>query len=562
MPCCWAGSDGEFNSLEIWRAICIYITVIVFSPIVVLVVSYLVKMRQNQEMRIREPKAVLVMVIFLWTYILCQDMHHLILNLEAPDIEIWKSFNNDDYYLSKVGVICYLGGMTAFFYRGWMFWFKSGAGREATAFLWAMQRMATDELPFDDEPHPRLRRRATILPYDDENQNTYFSNRRRQLANPKIIGGVLVLFFLMAVTVHIVLHGQEDEHEHRIWLLGLVFFVIGCVEVYLLRNVEDKLGTLKEYKVVTVVAILQWGALLVIELSGKTYYILLAELEVQTVSMIICIIWLRLHIGSFRVDETSDSPSDVTLSQVLSHENAFLKFVEHTKENMCFENLAFFVDMYALRKTLGKDPFIALTVDDSTMIRDCATLKMTWIDQSISRNTDNVPSAKDIFQLYVPPYSEMEVNIPGRMRKQLVVEFEQIPEQKRFSTILRQRTKDIKDSMRIVFGTDDNRTRNSDRELVVKLYPVWKTLLSLLDSDTLVRFKRNFPGFTISKEDSGLQLGYTPGKEAQEALYVETPRSIQPPDIEMSQTAEISRTVSSFKNQRDDQSCKSTRLAF
>jgi len=428
--------------------------------------------------------------------------------------------------------------------------------------LWAMERMTSDEVPIDVEPAPRLRRRATILPLDEEKQNSYFSNRRHQLANPKIIGGVLVLFFLVAITVHIVLQGQEDEHEHRIWLLGLVFFVIGCVEVYLLRNVEDKLGTLKEYKVVTVVAILQWGALLVIELSGKTYYILLAELEVQTVSMIICIIWLRLHIGSFRVDETSDSPSDVTLSQVLSHENAFLKFVEHTKENMCFENLAFFVDMYALRKTLGKDPFIALTVDDSTMIRDCATLKMTWIDQSISRNTDNVPSAKDIFQLYVPPYSEMEVNIPGRMRKQLVVEFEQIPEQKRFSTILRQRTKDIKDSMRIVFGTDDNRTRNSDRELVVKLYPVWKTLLSLLDSDTLVRFKRNFPGFTISKEDSGLQLGYTPGKEAQEALYVETPRSIQPPDIEMSQTAEISRTVSSFKNQRDDQSCKSTRLAF
>merc|ERR1719233_827139 len=513
-------------------------------------------------MRIREPKAVLVMVIFLWTYILCQDMHHLILNLEATDIEIWKDFNNDDYYLSKVGVICYLGGMTAFFYRGWMFWFKSGAGREATAFLWAMERMTSDEVPIDDEPHPRLRRRATILPYDDEKQNSYFSNRRHQLANPKIIGGVLVLFFLVAITVHIVLQGQEDEHEHRIWLLGLVFFVIGCVEVYLLRNVDDKLGTLIEYKVVTVVAIVQWGALLVIELSGKTYYILLAELEVQTVSMIVCIVWLRLHIGSFRVDETSNPSSDVTLSQVLSHENAFLKFVEHTKENMCFENLAFFVDMYALRKTLGKDPFLALTVDDSEMIRDCATLKMTWIDQSIRRNMDNVPSAKDIFELYVPPFAEMEVNIPGRMRKRLVVEFEELPEQKRFSTILRQRTKDIKDSMRIVFGTDNERTRNSDRELVAKLYPVWKTLLSLLDSDTLVRFKRNFPGFTISKEDSGLQLGYTPGKEAQEALYVETPRSIQPPEIEMSQTAEISRTVSSFKNQRDDQSCKSTRLAF
>merc|ERR1719397_981010 len=458
-------------------------------------------------MRIREPKAVLVMVIFLWTYILCQDMHHLILNLEATDIEIWKDFNNDQYYISKFGVICYLGGMTAFFYRGWMFWFKSGAGREATAFLWAMERMTSDELP-NDEPAPRLRRRATILPLDDEKQNTYFSNRRHQLANPKIIGGVLVLFFLMAITVHIVLQGQEDEHEHRIWLLGLVFFVIGCVEVYLLRNVDDKLGTLIEYKVVTVVAILQWGALLVIELSGKTYYILLAELEVQTVSMIICIIWLRLHIGSFRVDETSNPSSDITLSQVLSNENAFLKFVEHTKENMCFENLAFFVDMYALRKTLGKDPFLALTVDDSEMIRDCATLKMTWIDQSIRRNMDNVPSAKDIFELYVPPFAEMEVNIPGRMRKRLVVEFEELPKEQRISKILRKRTNvksssgrvdKTSDSMRIVFGTDDDCTRNSGEEQVAKLYPVWKTLVALLDSDTLVRFKRQFPRFAISK---------------------------------------------------------------
>merc|ERR1719419_809698 len=277
-------------------------------------------------MRIREPKAVLLMVIFLWTYILFQDMHHLMLNLEVPDIEIWENFNNDHYYLSKVGVICYLGGMTAFFYRGWMFWFKSHAGREATAYLWTIQKMGNHELAVDEEPRPRLRRRATIIPWDEERSHTYFSNRRHHLANPKIIGGVLVFFFLLAITIHIVLQGQEDEHEHRIWLLGLVFFVIGCVEVYLLRNVEDKLGTLIEYKVVTVVAILQWGVLLVIELSGKTYYILLAELEVQTVTMIVCIVWLRLHIGSFRVEEESDSPSDVTLSQVLSDEAAFLKF--------------------------------------------------------------------------------------------------------------------------------------------------------------------------------------------------------------------------------------------
>merc|ERR1719317_584463 len=166
-------------------------------------------------MRIREPKALLVMVIFLWTYVLCQGMHHLILNLENKEDEIWEDFNNDRYYLCKIGVICYLGGMTAFFYRGWMFWFKSGAGREATAYFFAIQKFADDEPSTSDESqlYNTLCRRPTICPVDRDKSNQFFSNRRHQLANPKIVGGVLGCFLLVTFTLHIVLQGEDAEKD-------------------------------------------------------------------------------------------------------------------------------------------------------------------------------------------------------------------------------------------------------------------------------------------------------------------------------------------------------------
>jgi hypothetical protein len=523
MPCCWAGSNGEFSIQELSRAICIYITILVFSPIAVLVVSYLVKTRKNFEMQIREPIALLVMVILLWTYVLCQDMHHLFLDLEKTDYEVWADFNEDRYYLSKIGVISYLGGMTAFFYRGWMFWFKSRAGREATAYLFVPKYAPQEELIVDELPkNLSLRRRATILPiHPIERRKSTFSNRRQQLANPKIVGGVLAIFFLFTITIHIVIQDRKEEHEHRIWIWGLVFFVIGSVEVYLLRNVDDNLGTLMEYKVVTFLAVLQWLILLVIEFSGKSYWILLVELEVQTLAAIGCIIWLRYHIGSFNVDKGKEPCSDVSLKQVLSDPDSFQKFVQHTKEHMCVENLAFFIDMYALRKTLQTDPFIVLTEDERGMIRECARMEMKWIDESISLVPDNVPSATDIFELYIPCYSEMEVNIPGPLRKKLVKEFEDLPpeeyHQYRLSLSIRPKrvNKVDKESTRIIFGPEEPEDTTKQEELVTKLYPVWRTLLSLLNSDTLVRYLGSSPG-AISQQQSNCRLGYTPGSRAQE----------------------------------------------
>jgi len=160
------------------------------------------------------------------------------------------------------------------------------------------------------------------------------------------------------------------------------------------------------------------------------------------------------------------------------------------------------------------------------------------------RNASSIVlTSREIYRLYIKPSSKMEVNIPGRMRKELVNLFEQ---KKRNSTrrgmsfigkLVRQVTRNntqrmqpqssisglsrnsmvsnprlksqrtlFRDSNVYKSSRDDSQnfsmhrhstTQHSGTEcLIDHLYPAWKALVNLLNSDSLVRFKMGHEGKT------------------------------------------------------------------
>jgi len=126
-----------------------------------------------------------------------------------------------------------------------------------------------------------------------------------------------------------------------------------------------------------------------------------------------------------RIDKKWETFENLSLSELLSHRMGYDLFLVHVKETLCTENLFFFLDIYRLRKSLPHDPFIELSKDSSSVVRSCAMLKMDWIDEEIRKDSTVVPTCKQIYKLYVKPASQMEINIPGWMRQQLVNIFEQ-----------------------------------------------------------------------------------------------------------------------------------------
>jgi len=239
---------------------------------------------------------------------------------------------------------------------------------------------------------------------------------------------------------------------------------------------------------------------------------------------------------------------DLSLTEVLSNQENFNQFRKHACETLCSENLLFFVDVYLHRRDLHEDPFLEKIAGETTVIKDCAKLEMVWIDQE-----EQVPTLREIYLNYIKTHSQYEVNIPGRMRKKIMSFFgdgrktkrlkrnvqnslvnemgnansirsEEKPSNRdwnvpKIDSINRPSSLKVKDpncganpadlslynahavSNRSVVKSNlqltnhsslgaSNAYENMTYPSIEVLYPAWKTLVNLLKSDTLVRFKR------------------------------------------------------------------------
>jgi len=239
------------------------------------------------------------------------------------------------------------------------------------------------------------------------------------------------------------------------------------------------------------------------------------------------------------------SVEDISLPDILNKQEKFEKFLGHSRETLCSENLLFFVDVYVHRRNLSEDPFLKKVGGETTVLKECARLKMDWIPHD-----HQVLTVWELYRCYIKTYSPREVNIPGPMKKAIMAHFGDGRKTKRHkmntqkslvnemvvTSVRSKRITNSRDWMvpkmesinqpsslqqegpnSFAIETDlsllntgaSNRTvakakaelkltnQSSSAEnpfennpSIELLYPVWKTLVSLLKNDTLVRFKR------------------------------------------------------------------------
>jgi len=303
-----------------------------------------------------------------------------------------------------------------------------------------------------------------------------------------------------------------------------------CVEVILMWKANDIFGVVVEYKmllVATLVEVIFICSLELITAIKHSYYKII--IEFVSTSYIICFyfLWLKywksfnIHNEGFgSASYPSSTPCDIQLSDVLkqlpnrwienytftdilSNKMYHAQFKHHIQQTLCAENLCFFVDVYIYRKALEYDPFIDMSDVWSKLIHECAAIKMEWIDDYIRENRDLIPSTRHIYNLYIKPSSEMEVNIPGEIRLKLISEFEnprmpvriKADKREKFENNNRGRVSDYgflserRESTELFTAVISRGTFGSQQEhpglhdpYISHLFPVWKSLVTIFMS--------------------------------------------------------------------------------
>jgi len=596
------GGDGKFNNFELARAWGVSSILIVLSPVLLYVIQRFWLTRNNYEMDIRDAKAVIMAPWFILFRNIFEALSHFTLDLDLAwdDWELFENWRHNMNNITSIFNHLAIAMLTlcgaAYFYRVWMFWFRTKVS---------------------DEPKALYEKSETNIALD---LHQVGFSRRDNIGHPWKVCGVLSIWFIVTIVPYSLI---KDNMWKLFWLIIMAVTMI-MLSILLLRRVksQNRLGIVREYKFLLLMMILLWGGnflLNYIPLFQETYYDLLIDFLWRAVLFDIYFIWLLRFIKTFAItnikeenkkksrilsrtrrrkkkkkaakgaskdgdrnelsvelavgknnsresdtmsippeyDGNVSSPGsvysvseDLSLTEILSNQEKFKQFREHTCETLCSENLLFFVDVYLHRRDLPEDPFLAKVAGETTVIKDCAKLKMLWIGQD-----EQVPTLEHIYLNYIKTHSQHEVNIPGRMRKKIMrlfgdgrknrtrrlkrnvqnslvnevgnaisIRSEKKPSCRDWNVpkidgINRPSSLQIKDTNVVANPADlsfYNARAASNRSAVKSslqltnrssanssnpyesmpyhtielLYPAWKTLVNLLKNDTLVRFKR------------------------------------------------------------------------
>merc|ERR1719320_549999 len=139
-------------------------------------------------MKIREPNVVILVSILAFIRMLLDAMYHLTIDLELAWAD-WEQFQHERItsmteVFNLSSWICFTFSLSAYFYRVWLFWFKSVAATEHNSFG---------------------ERRITGV-----TSGKYFYTRNKRLfGNPRIVICVCSLWFIAATApVFIIIHGN------------------------------------------------------------------------------------------------------------------------------------------------------------------------------------------------------------------------------------------------------------------------------------------------------------------------------------------------------------------
>jgi len=564
MACCWAGDDGRFNSWETARAWCIYITVPIESFILWYIAWTFYRTRHNVEMFVRLPSAMIVVTLTMWMCTIFEAIANLAEDLDLAKLN-WDKFLNRErdlvslifYFLSTVG---YLFCSAIFLCRIWTFWYRSEWNKIAQIYGEAAVK----------------ENRGSLSP------SIYVKIGNTLMARKKV--WVLTFTWVSFVTVPLFMIDFILVIDQEILpLIAVVILSFGMIPMYVLmvvfsRSVKNNYGVVEEYKAALAAIICTFGVRFSLLFTGfaDSYYRFLIDFECRVVIIVAYFMYVMYDTRRFDVNRKSLSAtemcakllncckgsssldsvgrrtfSDISLQQLLSDSLSYKLFLSHVEDTLCTENLFFFVDVYRHRKSLDYDPFLKLSEGETMVVYACARIKMDWIDTEMRKTSSIVLTCRDIYRLYIKPSSKMEVNIPGKMRKQLVNLFEpkkgttrglsfmgklvsqmttraiptySLPIQPNFSTSSSQRSigSNLKTQRSMYGGSYGDKWPSNDSPnfsmqrfspnfsenqcSIDHLYPAWKTLVNLLNFDSLVRFKMGHKGKTNCTESESVVI--------------------------------------------------------
>lgn len=550
MVCCWAGDDEQFNSLETARAGVVYITIILASTIQSYVTWTFYRIRNHFEMNIREPTAVISCLFVVWLSIILEAIWHLSLDLDDAR-EDWKKFwkKKPPMYSSLFRALSFAGYVfvsAIYLFRIYMFWYRSACSKSSQSAV----IIASNQT-----------RRATP---------SFYMRKRKILGDRKKVTAACFIWAVSAITPWMVIDLTHKNNEKSLFwnlLSAAMIIPVFVIMIALLLNVKNKFGIIDEFKVALVATICIIGVKLFLLLAEESYYRILIDFQSRVVIVCAYFVWLMHFIRSFDVSDKNYKRSHIkrpctgllncwqkneqkdriktisfeeySLHEILSNKDGYEAFHSHVKETLCTENLLFFVDVYKHRKALLHDPFCDFLDGESGVVKECARIEMDWIDKEIAELPDLIPSCIQIFRHYIRPFAQMEINIPGKMRKQIIKIFEgksrqktvrprlsirhfvsrekstaieltsrdsdsQYMEPANCSPTLRSSSSSImrtvhespyRDSLPIDCRLPTTTPTSVDlhlcrtETLIEHLYPAWKTLVNVLNNDTLIRFK-------------------------------------------------------------------------
>merc|ERR1719184_390968 len=505
-------------------------------------------------MIVRGPRALIMSIVTLWMCTIFEAISNL-----AEDLDLAK-FNWDKFierekasvssifaFLAKAG---YLTCGALYLYRIWMFWYRSKLNKVAQTKGEAVAKGCPKNWTPSVYVRIRIRLRAT--------------KKLRIFCVIWVFSVVLALF--MVDFILLIDPKMHQPLRSAICMFGVL--PIFTIMVMLVRKVNKNYGLVEEYTMALAAITFSWVLRFSLFFTSfeESYYRFLIDFECEVVNIVAYFIYVMYVVRTFDVHKTSLPPTemcakllncckgpsqdslnkisfrDFTLQQVLSNKHGYKQFLSHAQDTLCAENLFFFVDVYRHRKCfINDDPFIRLSERETDVVKARARIEMDRIDQQLRDDPcTRVRSCTEIYNLYIKSRSQLEINIPGEMRKQLKNLLERKistrsrpsftervwTEGGRASLMPLSRTRSIPkllmkstsrtsvDSMASISRTPSpvhrgsqtcdltvdgsqnfSRQRMSSTQLsgsvcqIGDLYSAWKAVVNLLNSDSLTRFK-------------------------------------------------------------------------
>jgi len=430
MHCCWVGKDKEFA-----RVLGVYATVVILSPIHLYITRSFYITRNNYEMSVHEPNVVIMMSLLIWIRLIFESMYQLTLKLDA---EVTNDSQTPTWIFNILHWFSCILILGLYFFRVWMFWYKSLKATKASAFVESEGYLGS----FSSNQKYVL----------DSWSRPQYLRSRRNIATASIFW--VVICMALIATLHFALDCPGCIQP---WQLSLIVISPFLVKSFLLlRRVKNQFGVISEYRVVVCLVFINFGLnIFLVSFSDleESYYTDLIEYLFRAVLLCYYLLWLLNSVRKFALDSLNESTplslselhdlrcinsdwcckgsilewqkhnpnmKDFSLPDILSAQWSFNLFRLHVEETLCPENLLFFVDVYIHRKQLEDDPFLALSENENHIIKEAARVKMKWIDEEATA----APTCNEIYNLYIKPFSDLEVNISGKLRKRLVALFE------------------------------------------------------------------------------------------------------------------------------------------